>query len=138
MLTRRRDAQGELLDAIQTTDAVPSAVLLSLVTPGDVAENQVLLDQLCRTLFRGKLRPARLIADAEDATWQNLKRWLQATGWGRRRLPGMAAASPAVVSAALCRGPSFATQTLSLTIARPSEGRGSFLQDAGSFLRQTS
>ncbi|MFN8662412.1 MAG: transposase [Thermomicrobiales bacterium] len=34
------------------------------------------------------------------ATGQNPKRWLQATGWGRRGLPGMAAAIPAVVSAA--------------------------------------
>lgn len=34
-------------------------ILHSLVTPGDVAENQVLLDQLRRTLFRRKLRPGR-------------------------------------------------------------------------------
>jgi hypothetical protein len=30
------------------------------------------------------------------ATGQNLKRWLQAAGWGRRGLPGMAAAIPVV------------------------------------------
>lgn len=29
------------------------------------------------------------------ATGQNLKRWLQATGWGRRNLPGAALACPA-------------------------------------------
>jgi hypothetical protein len=34
------------------------------------------------------------------ATGQNLKRWLQAAGWGRRGLPGMAAAVPAVTPAA--------------------------------------
>jgi Transposase DDE domain len=28
------------------------------------------------------------------ATGQNLKRWLQSTGWGRRGLPGMASATP--------------------------------------------
>jgi hypothetical protein len=28
------------------------------------------------------------------ATGQNLKRWLQATGWGRRGLPSMALAAP--------------------------------------------
>jgi len=54
-------------------------ILHCLVTPGDVAENQVLLDQLRRTLFRRKLRPARLIADAKDATGENI-RALEAQG----------------------------------------------------------
>jgi transposase len=40
-------------------------VLHCPVTPGDVAENQVLLDQLRRALFRRKLRPERLVADAK-------------------------------------------------------------------------
>ena len=40
-------------------------ILHCLVTPGDVAENQVLLDQLRRTLFRRKLRPERVVADAK-------------------------------------------------------------------------
>ena len=35
------------------------------------------------------------------ATGQNLKRWLQATGWGRRGLPGMAVVMPAVTPVAL-------------------------------------
>jgi transposase len=48
-------------------------ILHCLVTPGDVAENQVLLDQLRRTLFRRKLRPERLIADAKDATGENIR-----------------------------------------------------------------
>jgi hypothetical protein len=30
------------------------------------------------------------------ATGQNLKRWLQSTGWGRRGLPSMAMAVPMV------------------------------------------
>ena len=34
------------------------------------------------------------------ATGQNLKRWLRATGWGRRGLPGMASAMPAAAPAA--------------------------------------
>ncbi len=43
------------------------------MTPGDVAENQVLLDQLRRTLFRRKLRPKRLVADAKYATGENIR-----------------------------------------------------------------
>jgi hypothetical protein len=48
-------------------------ILHCLVTPGDVAENQVLLDQLRRTLFRRKLRPERLVADAKYATGENIR-----------------------------------------------------------------
>jgi len=48
-------------------------ILHCLVTPGDVAENQVLLDQLRRTLFRRKLRPKRLVADAKYATGENIR-----------------------------------------------------------------
>jgi hypothetical protein len=47
-------------------------VLRCLVTPGDVAENQVLLDQLRRALFRRKLRSKHLVADAKDATGENV------------------------------------------------------------------
>ncbi len=43
------------------------------MTPGDVAENQVLLDQFRRTLFRRKLQPERLIADAKYATGENIR-----------------------------------------------------------------
>jgi transposase len=48
-------------------------ILHCLVTPGDVAENQVLLHQLRRTLFRRKLQPKRLIADAKYATGENVR-----------------------------------------------------------------
>lgn len=47
-------------------------ILHAFVTPGDVSESQVLIDQLRRTLFRRKLRPARLIADAKYGTGRNV------------------------------------------------------------------
>jgi transposase len=48
-------------------------ILHAFVTPGDVSESQVLIDQLRRTLFRRKLRPQRLIADAKYGTGPNLR-----------------------------------------------------------------
>ncbi|MDQ3549106.1 MAG: transposase [Chloroflexota bacterium] len=48
-------------------------ILHAFVTPSDVFESQVLVDQLRRTLFRRKLRPARLIADAKYGTGPNLR-----------------------------------------------------------------
>jgi transposase len=48
-------------------------ILHAFVTPGDVSESQVLIDQLRRTLFRRKLRPHRLIADAKYGTGPNLR-----------------------------------------------------------------
>lgn len=48
-------------------------ILHAFVTPGDVAENNVLLDQLRRTIFRRKLRPKRLIADAKYASADNIR-----------------------------------------------------------------
>ena len=48
-------------------------ILHCLVTPGDVAENHVLLDQFRRTLFRRKLQPERLIADAKYATGETMR-----------------------------------------------------------------
>ena len=48
-------------------------ILHCFVTPGDVAENQVLLDQFRRTLFRRKLRPEHLVADAKYATGANIR-----------------------------------------------------------------
>ena len=48
-------------------------ILHAFVTPGDVAENMVLLDQLARTMFRRKLRPRRVIADAKYATTTNIR-----------------------------------------------------------------
>ncbi len=47
-------------------------ILHAFVTPGDVSESQVLIDQLRRTLFRRKLRPRRLIADARYGTGPNV------------------------------------------------------------------
>src|SRR6266567_1045933 len=46
---------------------------VSFVTPGDVAENQVLVDHLRRTLFRRKLHPKRMIADARYGTAPNVR-----------------------------------------------------------------
>jgi DDE family transposase/transposase-like protein DUF772 len=48
-------------------------VRVSFVTPGDVSENQVLVDQLRRTLFRRKLHPKRVIADARYGTAPNIR-----------------------------------------------------------------
>jgi transposase len=48
-------------------------ILHAFVTPGDVAENTVLVDQLYRTMFRRKLRPRRVIADAKYATSTNIR-----------------------------------------------------------------
>jgi len=45
----------------------------AFVTPGDVAENMVLLDQLTRTMFRRKLHPTRVIADAKYATTTSIR-----------------------------------------------------------------
>ena len=50
----------------------PWVILHAFVTPGDVSESQVLLDQLRRTLFRRTLRPQRLIADARYGTGPNV------------------------------------------------------------------
>ena len=48
-------------------------ILHAFVTPGDVSESQVLVDQVRRTLFRRKLHPNRLIADAKYGTGPNLR-----------------------------------------------------------------
>jgi transposase len=48
-------------------------ILHAFVTPGDVSESQVLIDQLRRTLFRRKLRPKLLIADAKYGTARNVR-----------------------------------------------------------------
>ena len=48
-------------------------ILHAFVTPGDVSASQVLIDQLRRTLFRRKLRPQRLIADAKYGTAGNVR-----------------------------------------------------------------
>lgn len=48
-------------------------ILHALVTPADVMENQPLLDQLRRTIFRWRLRPTRLIADTTYGTIENIR-----------------------------------------------------------------
>ncbi len=48
-------------------------ILHALVTPADVTENQPLLDQLRRVIFRWKLRPKRLIADTTYGTIDNIR-----------------------------------------------------------------
>jgi len=48
-------------------------ILHALVTPADVMENQPLLDQLRRAIFRRKLRPKRLIADTTYGTIDNIR-----------------------------------------------------------------
>jgi transposase len=48
-------------------------IMHAFVTPGDVGENQILVDQLRRTLFRRKLRPKRVIADARYGTAHNVR-----------------------------------------------------------------
>jgi len=45
---------------------------VSLVTPGDVMENQPFRHQLRRTIFRYKLRPTREVADTAYGTVENL------------------------------------------------------------------
>ena len=48
-------------------------ILHALVTPGDVMENQPMLDQLRRVIFRWRLRPARVIADTTYGTIENIR-----------------------------------------------------------------
>jgi transposase len=48
-------------------------ILHAFVTPGDVSEGQILVDQLRRALFRRKLRPKRMIADARYGTAPNIR-----------------------------------------------------------------
>jgi hypothetical protein len=47
-------------------------ILDALVTPADVMENQPMLDQLGRGLFRWKLNPKRVIADTTYGTVENI------------------------------------------------------------------
>jgi len=48
-------------------------ILHALVTPGDVMENQPMLDVLRRVMFRWRLRPQRVIADTTYATIENIR-----------------------------------------------------------------
>jgi len=47
-------------------------ILHALVTPADVMENQPMLDQLRRVMFRWRLRPKRVIADTTYGTIDNI------------------------------------------------------------------
>ncbi len=48
-------------------------ILHALVTPGDVMENQPMLDLLRRVMFRWRLRPKRIIADTTYGTIDNIR-----------------------------------------------------------------
>jgi len=48
-------------------------ILHALVTPGDVMENQPMLDLLRRVMFRWRLRPERVIADTTYGTIANIR-----------------------------------------------------------------
>ena len=48
-------------------------ILHALVTPGDVMENQPMLDLLRRVMFRWRLRPRRVIADTTYGTIENIR-----------------------------------------------------------------
>ena len=48
-------------------------ILHALVTPGDVMENQPMLDLLRRVMFRWRLRPKRVIADTTYGTIENIR-----------------------------------------------------------------
>jgi transposase len=48
-------------------------ILHALVTPADIMENQPMLDQLRRVIFRWRVRPKRIIADTTYATIDNIR-----------------------------------------------------------------
>ncbi len=48
-------------------------ILHALVTPADIMENQPMLDQLRRVMFRWQMRPKRIIADTTYATMNNIR-----------------------------------------------------------------
>ncbi len=48
-------------------------ILHALVTPADVMENQPMLDQLRRVIFRWRVRPERVIADTTYGTIDNIR-----------------------------------------------------------------
>jgi hypothetical protein len=48
-------------------------ILHALITPADVMENEPMLDQLRRVLFRWHLRPERVVADTTYATAENIR-----------------------------------------------------------------
>jgi hypothetical protein len=48
-------------------------ILHALVTPADIMENQPMLDQLRRVIFRWRVKPTRIIADTTYATIDNIR-----------------------------------------------------------------
>jgi transposase len=48
-------------------------ILHALVTPADIMENQPMLDQLRRVMFRWRVRPERVIADTTYGTLENIR-----------------------------------------------------------------
>jgi transposase len=48
-------------------------ILHALITPGDVMENQPMLDQLHRVIFRWRVKPKRVIADTAYGTIDNIR-----------------------------------------------------------------
>ena len=72
------------------------------------------------------------------ATGQNLKRWLQATGWGRRWGPAGALTAPTSLRIASRSGRSRPQSEAAVTTAdaHAVDGEHRLLQDAGTFLRQ--
>ncbi len=48
-------------------------ILHAFVTPADVMENQPMLDQLRRVIFRWRVRPKRIIADTTYGTIENIR-----------------------------------------------------------------
>jgi len=48
-------------------------ILHALVTPADIMENQPMLDQLRRVMFRWRVRPERVIADTTYGTIDNIR-----------------------------------------------------------------
>lgn len=48
-------------------------ILHALITPGDVMENQPLLDQLRRVRFRWRVKPERAVADTAYGTIENIR-----------------------------------------------------------------
>lgn len=48
-------------------------ILHALITPGDVMENQPMLDQLRRVIFRWRVKPKRVIADTTYGTIENIR-----------------------------------------------------------------
>ena len=48
-------------------------ILHALVTPADIMENQPMLDQLRRVIFRWRVKPTRIIADTTYATIENIR-----------------------------------------------------------------